>query len=1831
VRGNVLDSYGGNIYAVAFGTNYGDIVSMSVDKRTIIETFIYDNIMSLDTGVMQLNTTTNQMLSFPIKSEQTMSGDISKVYTDVTDTVSYVISDDITDYYVYILAINVLGLRTSAYGGGGNAYAFLPHENFISNFVTSLSTIDNTLTVNADIFYQGNVLDVYAVAFADINTNTATAQNLIDTDKLNTAIVKLNPINVNKTIDITITNVVGLTYANILSVQDVLSVKVFLFATDLERSDTESNINTTFVGGVTVDTQTNVHTSEYITGRISDASFLSGVLEISGTLLDSTNKLTEYYVGAFTANLLENSDEITLKQFLLSHTANILAGTTVDPLTLETFQNVSLTTVYNNISDETDLVTIDADTAYDFYLYGVNEINGNVLVSVVAKDVPTVVTTNTTISTAVYVDLVMDKANYENNKVYAVAFRTDYGILDQQDANVSSIFNFVLENAGVESYDDGIKELVYENVNAYGVLSGCFEDLSSTVSGSLIKDSDYSVYIVSQHGINKTSRTVYRAMRGIVPKISVSGQINTGSVQIENGNVYIGTDVSLPVDFALSVWTYPSVTGTSWVVGLEDGDNTKVIKINGDTNDVMWRSSTKDVGSSEYTISSPALLNGGVILGQWNHFVICSNVDGISSSYVNGVLVDPTSDIVVTGTIYGQFDFATTRLTVGAGWENAGDADIGRYYGQLDDLVLFSGHVTQSEVDLLYGGGFPYINPNTISYSTVGTTVVAYYPFDINFDDASLNGNDLQPVFPSGTGDPVITNDNLLNGLSTNPKTSSSDANNTEVDTTDIDNTNNWYAYVFSGIASPQAQVGSALQNGDTVYSGSLDSVTSRAYNMFQPYTTGVTGDKWVNATIDSPARFLYSFGNDRKVDVTTINMKSTVTTTDVRFVGNVSVQAWDEDTSAFVVIASKTGHDFTLDNELTFFGNSEILVNKPYSHFLVELEYTSGNGVTFGLDRFEMFGIEHPSVRDVITNVNDPEVFAVTAQVQAHDFAETNWYAVAFTSIQTETDVYTFLDSKSYAYDGVIHVSSSPVANGVLETVTFSLGNVVDLHMQANGLDYAAVRYVNAAYVYVVAIDTVTGSKSSVAVKHIFPIEDNGLRLYMPFDGDYENKVTGTVDVNVTSSIVNVDINNPSIAGSSVYMVSSTDYTSGHIRTKTTYLTEHVITARTAWTISMWVKFDSFGTNVYLWGVADAYGKGWFIQHTGGRFDFNGMSSGSSASAFGMTNTWYHVVYIHNFNGSTSNDSVYINNQLYTNQNNVDIGGPNPIYSSSVMGIGNNYVTSSHTMFNGHMDEFRIYDRALSVEEVSNLYLWRASTVSSIHSSVFKTVPYIEYDEIMVPDVSVFSSTANVDVCYITAFISDLITDKTDVELYNFVANLDADVLFAGVRSYEKVDKYDIKLLGDVAVNQAFTEFTSANIDTLDPIFIESTYTVVFVAVDDIGGYTVAKYADVMSNPNTPGVISILSSTLDDYTTNEHVYSFILGEMVATSGISENTEVFAVIFTQDMYAKHAGDLDAMNAEVRSMMLTPIATLAPGTTLQKQSFSIVKAYDANDVEVDLHTVHDTHLYVWASDGSGYSSVLRHATKDNIVYSSIKSVAISEGALVYIDANDTESSAHTGESSTVTNFYNLVDGTELTSNGTITYESVTGDVVSSGFKNTSTSGNTRIRLLESTDLYTNGFDLFIVYRKSGSDGNGRLVQPGSGHGHFHIEPNGPTGYMRAHTDSPDSIISRTLVVDDYTVLSFHAPASNSRTDTYYQFNDEPANSAGAFTKNPTTVVNIQDIYLFNDNVFTSQSFTGTLHMCMIFDKELESDTRTQIMNALLNRYRGTGLPSTLYSP
>jgi trimeric autotransporter adhesin len=209
-------------------------------------------------------------------------------------------------------------------------------------------------------------------------------------------------------------------------------------------------------------------------------------------------------------------------------------------------------------------------------------------------------------------------------------------------------------------------------------------------------------------------------------------------------------------------------------------------------------------------------------------------------------------------------------------------------------------------------------------------------------------------------------------------------------------------------------------------------------------------------------------------------------------------------------------------------------------------------------------------------------------------------------------------------------------------------------------------------------------------------PFLGNGLIAYYPFDGN-ANDAVGT--------------NHGAVVGATLVADRLGNQNSAYSFDGTTYIQcpdAGLPSGSSARSVSLWIRIAAFGGITYPFGYGAGVASSAFYTcvdevNSGGPYIEVGMAGGGDLPRWHgpTTNVWYHVVVTY----SNSLASLYIN-------------GGNPVqasrtYATALTGafyIGGNFqAPAGPPTFFGAIDDVRVYNRALSAQEIAQLYQYEA------------------------------------------------------------------------------------------------------------------------------------------------------------------------------------------------------------------------------------------------------------------------------------------------------------------------------------------------------------------------------------------------------------------------------------------------------------------------------------------------------------------------------------------
>jgi len=138
---------------------------------------------------------------------------------------------------------------------------------------------------------------------------------------------------------------------------------------------------------------------------------------------------------------------------------------------------------------------------------------------------------------------------------------------------------------------------------------------------------------------------------------------------------------------------------------------------------------------------------------------------------------------------------------------------------------------------------------------------------------------------------------------------------------------------------------------------------------------------------------------------------------------------------------------------------------------------------------------------------------------------------------------------------------------------------------------------------------------------------------------------------------------------------------------------------------ISFWIYFKSTGFTGQqflggVWKPADSHREWLLLFDSTQKIGFYSSANGSSETSIQTSalshSTWYHIVVLHDNSGGTR--TIYLDTVAKGSDSNVTIAQKTADFE-----LGN--TTGSTDYFNGYLDEFNMWHRVLTADEISTLY----------------------------------------------------------------------------------------------------------------------------------------------------------------------------------------------------------------------------------------------------------------------------------------------------------------------------------------------------------------------------------------------------------------------------------------------------------------------------------------------------------------------------------------------
>jgi hypothetical protein len=216
------------------------------------------------------------------------------------------------------------------------------------------------------------------------------------------------------------------------------------------------------------------------------------------------------------------------------------------------------------------------------------------------------------------------------------------------------------------------------------------------------------------------------------------------------------------------------------------------------------------------------------------------------------------------------------------------------------------------------------------------------------------------------------------------------------------------------------------------------------------------------------------------------------------------------------------------------------------------------------------------------------------------------------------------------------------------------------------------------------------------IGIKGLAQAPTNGLVAYYGFQNNINS-------FNSTHNLSNAGATNVVYVAGKYGQGASFNGTSQALRNTTIGPT---MTNTPALTIAFWqyktvntnyaTTFDCFSSAFYRYGVNGSMVFAWAMNNTGWiQTQAGGLTTG----------VWQHIAYVYLNNGITTNVKLYVDgvNQSFNDSNANQAWNLYHYHHDITIGVGTNTngTINSPTYFNGILDEFYIYNRALSAAEV--------------------------------------------------------------------------------------------------------------------------------------------------------------------------------------------------------------------------------------------------------------------------------------------------------------------------------------------------------------------------------------------------------------------------------------------------------------------------------------------------------------------------------------------------
>jgi hypothetical protein len=291
-------------------------------------------------------------------------------------------------------------------------------------------------------------------------------------------------------------------------------------------------------------------------------------------------------------------------------------------------------------------------------------------------------------------------------------------------------------------------------------------------------------------------------------------------------------------------------------------------------------------------------------------------------------------------------------------------------------------------------------------------------------------------------------------------------------------------------------------------------------------------------------------------------------------------------------------------------------------------------------------------------------------------------------------------------------------------------------------------------------------------------------------------------------------------------------------------------------------------------------------------------------------------------------------------------------------------------------------------------------SAIVPASSQITSTDPYprimqatYQTDEsILVSDATLFAPSGNIDKYYLFATTSDI--TKSDVENFVTIGTILSNTVFSqnttsalGTNKDFTPDLIEgnVYSLPPTNIWQAFTNITINSSEVVEIVgnVAYNVYLAAFAVDNGIGSSSMNLYqyttlGEKSKTDHHPYLDIRETPVFDNYTSNHHTVTFNINELLAKQ--SDTCNAYAFISTRDLYKNVNFDLNAFNIDVRIIKNSNLIPIKTGVSSLPtvETFELSTAWDDNDNEVELFTVNEAYLYVWAKSvtTNTYSPVVR---------------------------------------------------------------------------------------------------------------------------------------------------------------------------------------------------------------------------------------------------------------